>query len=145
DGAGCGAHVDSWRQTRSLWRVPYGPERSVGGADPYVGAILAAKERGVPVKLGRDVDYELGGEEEARALLDPYPWDYLLGSIHFIGDQAVDGTPRLIDAVGVDAAWEQYFELLGRAARSRLFDSLSHPDLVKIFGHRVDGFDYGPV
>jgi len=145
DEIGFTEHVYYFRQTRSLWRVPYHTERCIYDIEPYVGAILAAKERGLPVKLGLEVDYEPGREEETRALLDPYPWDYLLGSIHFIGDQAVDGNPRLVDAVGVDAAWEQYFELLGRAARSRLFDSLSHPDLVKIFGHRVDGFDYGPV
>jgi histidinol-phosphatase (PHP family) len=43
-----------------------------------------------------------------------------------------------LDAVGVDEAWRRYFERLGEAARSGLFDVLSHPDLVKIFGERVD-------
>ena len=35
--------------------------------------------------------------------------------------------------------------MLARAAQSGLFDSLSHPDLVKIFGARVDAFDYTAV
>jgi histidinol-phosphatase (PHP family) len=52
---------------------------------------------------------------------------------------------RLLDAVGVEEAWRRYFDVLGEAARSGLFDSLSHPDLVKIFGERDDPFDYGDV
>jgi histidinol-phosphatase (PHP family) len=51
----------------------------------------------------------------------------------------------LLDAVGVDEAWRRYFDVLAAAARSGLFDSLSHPDLVKIFGERAPSFDYGSV
>jgi histidinol-phosphatase (PHP family) len=91
------------------------------------------------------VDYVPGREEETRALLAPYPWDYLLGSVHFIDGFGVDSRPRLLDEVGVDEAWRRYFEALERAARSSLFDSLSHPDLVKIFGERAAAFDYGAI
>src|SRR5207247_6052216 len=45
----------------------------------------------------------------------------------------------------VESAWHRYFETLARAARSGLFDSLSHPDLVKIFGDRAAGFDYAEI
>jgi histidinol-phosphatase (PHP family) len=113
--------------------------------DAYIEAILRAKDRGLPVKLGLEVDYEPLHEDETRSLLGQYPWDYLLGSIHFIGELGVDGEPKLVEAVGVESAWTQYFEQLQRAALSGLFDSLSHPDLVKIFGDHVEGFDYGPV
>jgi histidinol-phosphatase (PHP family) len=145
DEIGFTEHVYYFRQTRALWHVPYHTERCVYDIEAYVDAILRAKDRGLPVKLGLEVDYEPGRETETRALLEPYPWDYLLGSIHFIGELGVDGEPRLVDAVGVETAWKRYFELLRRAALSGLFDSLSHPDLVKIFGDHVEGFDYGPV
>jgi histidinol-phosphatase (PHP family) len=65
--------------------------------------------------------------------------------VHFIDGLAVDGEPRLVDEVGVEEAWARYFATLGRAAASGLFDSLSHPDLVKIFGHRAEGFDYSEI
>jgi histidinol-phosphatase (PHP family) len=145
DEIGFTEHVYYFKQTRPLWHVPYHAERCVYDIGPYVEAIVAAKERGLPVKLGLEVDYEPGREDETRRLLEPYPWDYLLGSIHFIDGFGIDGEPRLIDEVGVDEAWRCYFETLSAAARSGLFDSLSHPDLVKIFGERVDGFDYRPV
>ena len=136
DEIGFSEHVYYFRQTRALWHVPYHTERCVYDIEAYVGAVLEAKRHGLPVKLGLEVDYEPGREEETRELLAPYPWDYLLGSIHFLDGLGVDGEPRLIDAVGVEAAWRRYFDALCAAARSGLFDSLSHPDLVKICGNR---------
>ena len=58
---------------------------------------------------------------------------------------SVDPFVEATRAVAVDEAWRRYFDTLARAARSGLFDSLSHPDLVKIFGDRPEAFDYGPV
>jgi histidinol-phosphatase (PHP family) len=42
----------------------------------------------------------------------------------------------------VEERWRQYFDLWAQAARSRLFDSLAHPDLPKKFGFRPKTFDY---
>jgi histidinol-phosphatase (PHP family) len=125
--------------------VPYQAERCVYDLESYADAIAQARARGLPVKLGLEVDYVPGHEEETRALLAPYPWDYLLGSVHFIDGLAVDGEPRLHDELGVEGAWRCYFDRLADAARSGLFDSLSHPDLVKVFGDRAPDFDYGPI
>ena len=145
DEIGFTEHIYYFRQTRSLWTVPYHTERCVYDIQAYVSAVVAARGRGLPVKLGLEVDYVPGREEETRELLAPYPWDYLLGSLHYIGGLGVDDEPRLVDAVGVEEAWRVYFETLAEAARSGLFDSLSHPDLVKIFGARAASFDYRPV
>jgi histidinol-phosphatase (PHP family) len=145
DEIGFAEHVYYFKQTRSLWTVPYQSERCVYDLEPYVEAVVQARGRGLPVKLGLEVDYVPGREEDTRRLLESYPWDYLLGSVHFIDGLGVDGEPRLLDAVGVDEAWRRYFETLAAAARSGLFDSLSHPDLVKIFGERSDGFDYDGI
>jgi histidinol-phosphatase (PHP family) len=131
-------HVYYFLQTRPLWHVPYHTERCAFDLDPYVTVILEAKQRGLPVKLGLEVDYEPGREDDTRDLLSPYPWDFLLGSVHFIDGLGVDGHPRLVDEVGVDAAWRRYFEELAAAAASGLFDSLAHPDLAKVFGARPE-------
>src|SRR5438094_38752 len=144
DEIGFTEHAYYFRQTRSLWTVPYQTERCVYDLEPYVQAVVEAQDRGLPVKLGLEVDYVPGREEETRELLAPYPWDFLLGSVHYVDGLGVDAEPRLLDAVGVEEAWRRYFERLEAAARSGLFDSLSHPDLVKIFGKRAE-FDYGPV
>ena len=146
DEIGFTEHVYYFEQTRRLWTVPYHLERCGHDLDDYVTAVSDAKARGLPVKLGLEVDYEPGREDETIAFLEPYTWDFLLGSVHFVDGLAVDGgPPRLIDAVGVEGAWHRYFDVLADAARSGVFDVLSHPDLVKIFGDRVPTFDYGPV
>jgi histidinol-phosphatase (PHP family) len=145
DEIGFTEHAYYFTQLRTLWSEPYQTERCVYDLDAYVDAVVQARESGLPVKLGLEVDYVPGREDETRALLAPYPWDYLLGSVHWIDGLAVDGEPRLVDEVGVEDAWRRYFDTLARAARSGLFDSLSHPDLVKIFGDRVATFDYAEI
>ncbi len=145
DEIGFTEHIYYFKQTRSLWTVPYHTERCLYDIEAYVSAVVTARGRGLPVKLGLEVDYVPGREDETRELLAPYPWDYLLGSLHYIGSLGVDDEPRLVDAMGVEEAWRLYFATLAAAARSGLFDSLSHPDLVKIFGARAASFDYGPV
>ena len=74
-------------------------------------------------------------------LLGTYPFDFVLGSVHYIGDWGFDN-PELIEGFSarhIESIWNDYFELLARAAASRLFDVLAHPDLVKKFGHRASG------
>ena len=145
DEIGFTEHGYYFTQLRTLWSVPYQTERCVYDLDAYVDAVWQARERGLPLKLGLEVDYVAGREDELRALLAPYPWDYLLGSVHWIDGFGIDGAPRLADEVGVEEMWRRYFEMLARAARSGLFDSLSHPDLAKVYGDRVVGFDYTEV
>lgn len=145
DEIGLTEHVYYFAQTRSLWTDPYQIARCVYDLDTYVDAVLTAKQRGLPVKLGLEVDYVRGREDETREILSPYPWDFLLGSVHYVDGLAIDSEPRVSSVLGVERSWVMYFEQLAAAAQSGLFDSLSHPDLVKVFGEHVDDFDYAPV
>jgi histidinol-phosphatase (PHP family) len=138
DEIGFTEHVYRFRQTAALWEIEWMRERSVDDLDRYVGAVDEAKQRGLPVKLGLEVDYFPGLERELAALLEPYPWDYLLGSVHFVDGFAVDQEPGLVHKLPVGEAWRRYFVWLRNAARSGLFDVLSHLDLVKFFGLRPD-------
>ena len=136
DEIGITEHVYYFRQTKSLWHERYHVERCAYDLDDYVDAVVEAKRRGLPVKLGLEVDFEPERVDETREILAPYPWDYLLGSVHFVDGFAIDARPSLIDDAGEDAAWQRYFRRLAQCARSGLVDVLSHPDLVKIFGRR---------
>jgi histidinol-phosphatase (PHP family) len=130
-------HVYYFQETRPLWSAPYHLERSSYALEPYVDAVVAAKERGLPVKLGLEVDYVPGKEAETAEILGPYPWDYLIGSIHFIGEDGIDGPPSLVDRVGAEEAWRRYYGTLAQASECGLFDSLAHPDLVKMYGPEI--------
>ncbi len=136
DEIGFTEHVYYFRQTRELWTLPVQLERCVHDLDRYCGAVLEAKRRGLPVKLGLEVDYVPGRERETQDILEPYPWDFLLGSVHSLEGHAVDEEPGLWAHFPVEEVWRRYFIALRGAARSGLFDVLSHPDLVKIFGKR---------
>lgn len=129
-------HVYYFDQTRQLWEVPYQLERCRYDIQAYVDAVADAKRNGLPVKLGLEVDYVPDREDETRRLLAPYPWDFLLGSVHWLDGRAVDQEPGVWSDSTVEGVWERYFTTLARAAASGLFDVLSHPDLVKIFGRR---------
>jgi len=130
-------HVYHFRQTEALWAIPWMLERCTDDFDDYVGAVQEAKGRGLPVKLGLEVDFFPGIERELSGLLEPYPWDFLLGSVHFVDGFAVDQEPGLVHRIPVGEAWRRYFVWLRGAARSGLFDCLSHPDLIKFFGMRA--------
>jgi histidinol-phosphatase (PHP family) len=138
DEIGFTEHVYYFEQTRELWSMPYHLERCVYDIEPYVDAVVEAKRRGYPVKLGMEVDYEPGREEETAEALGPYPWDYVLGSIHFLDGLGIDAEPSLVESVGAEQAWRRYYSALGDAARTGLFDSLAHPDLVKFHGREID-------
>jgi histidinol-phosphatase (PHP family) len=144
DEIGFTEHVYYFEQTRHLWSMPYHLERCVYEIEPYVDAVVDAKRRGYPVKLGIEVDYEPGREAEIAGALEPYPWDYVIGSIHFLDGLGIDSEPSLVASVGAARAWSRYYETLGRAAQSGLFDTLAHPDLVKMFGEEID-WDWGAV
>ncbi|NLK07345.1 MAG: histidinol-phosphatase HisJ family protein [Firmicutes bacterium] len=105
--------------------------------EDYVDLVEEGKNRGWPLKLGLEMDYIPGKEEEIAALIEAYPWDYVLGSVHVLGDWCIDYSP---DAgwpeKDINSAYAAYFTALVDAANSGLFDSITHPDLIKIFGHR---------
>jgi histidinol-phosphatase (PHP family) len=137
DEIGFSDHVYYFRQGERLWEIPWMLERCHDDLDDYVNAVVEAKRRGLPVKLGLEVDYFPGIETGIAELLEPYPWDYVLGSVHFVDGFPVDQEPGLVHKLPAGEAWRRYFVWLRNAARSGLFDSLAHPDLVKIFGMRA--------
>ena len=144
DEIGITEHVYYFRETRDLWALPYQLDRCNEDLDRYCDAVLEAKRRGLPVKLGLEVDWLPDRADELAAVLEPYPWDYLVGSVHWIGGLAVDQKPGLWAGRSVEDVWELYARELEAAARSGHFDVLAHPDLVKIFGDRVE-WNWQPV
>ena len=109
----------------------------------YVEKVLRLREAAAPVrlKLGAEADYVPGHEEALARILDRYPFDYVLGSVHYIDGWGFDN-PELIDGYSrrdIGQLYEQYFSLLQAAARTGLFDVMAHPDLIKKFGYRPAG------
>jgi len=100
----------------------------------------------VGVKLGIEADYAPDHEEKLASLLAAHPFDYVVGSVHFIEGWAFD-SPDEIEEYGqreIDQVFEQYFTLLQQAALTGFFDVMAHPDLIKKFNFRP-ARDLGPL
>jgi histidinol-phosphatase (PHP family) len=136
DEIGFTEHVYYFAQTREIWQVPYDAERCVYDIEPYCDAVLEAKRRGFPVKLGLEVDYVGPRQARLAELLEPYPWDFLLGSVHHVDGLAIDQEPGMWADSTVEEVWRRYFAALAELAASGFVDVLAHPDLPKIFGRR---------
>jgi histidinol-phosphatase (PHP family) len=101
---------------------------------------LAREFRGrIPVRLGLEADYAEGHEEELRGWLARADWDLVLGSVHWVAGDWIDApesAPRRFEREGAEALYAEYYRLLAKAARTGLFDVLTHFDLPKKHGHR---------
>jgi histidinol-phosphatase (PHP family) len=106
--------------------------------DTYVNWVREAQAKlpQLTIKLGLEVDFIPGCEPWVRELAAMYPWDFFLGSVHYLGEFNVDRSAKDWATEDVDARWHEYFDLWTQAAHSRLFDSLAHPDLPKKFNFR---------
>jgi len=138
DEIGFTEHVYYFRQTAEIWDVPYLSERCVHDLDAYCDAVLEAKRGGLPVKLGIEVDYVGERQERLTELLEEYPWDFRLGSVHWLDRAAVDMSPGAWDVMSVDEVWQLYVTALCELAAGGSVEVLAHPDLPKIFGRRPE-------
>jgi histidinol-phosphatase (PHP family) len=91
------------------------------------------------IKLGLEADYIPGFEDKTQALLEGYPYDFVIGSIHFIDQWAFDDPDEKIKwrDKEINTVYRDYYKLLRKSAQSGLFDIIGHVDLVKKFGHRA--------
>lgn len=108
--------------------------------ESYVEAVVSAQERGLPVLLGLEVDFFPQTIDAVLELIEPYPWDLLLGAVHWIGGWSLDHPEAVHEYTrrGVRRVYEDYFELVTELAGSGTVDVLAHVDLAKVFGHRLD-------
>jgi histidinol-phosphatase (PHP family) len=105
----------------------------------YVALVNAARQAfpNLVIRLALEVDYLPGHEEWIRALAARHPWDYLIGSVHYVTDTwDVDNPHRISEwrKRQPDEVWTAYFERLIQAVDSGLFDIVGHADLPKKFG-----------
>ncbi len=132
-------HIHRFVQSLEIWSHAWYRHWAHDDVDEYVEFLRAEG-----LKVGVEADFLPGREDRVANFLDEREWDYVVGSVHFLRDDAIDfhGEPGwepwdIWRGADPDKVWARYFETLGEAARSGLFDVLAHPDLVKVFAGRV--------
>jgi histidinol-phosphatase (PHP family) len=131
DELGVSEHVYRFTQALALWRHPFWEEQARDDLDAYCEFVRSAG-----LRLGVECDFVPGAEDRTASLLEARELDYVVGSVHFVGEAAVDheGWDVWEGRGDADEVWRRYFETLAECARSGLFDILAHPDLVKVWG-----------
>jgi len=129
---GVSEHVYRFTQALDVWRHPLWVDTARDDLDAYCAFVREQTD----LKLGIEADFVPGREDRMGELLAGRDWDYVIGSIHFVGDGALDYDKYDVwtSASSPDKVWRTYFEMLGELALSGQFDVLAHPDLVKHWG-----------
>ncbi|MDW8344899.1 MAG: histidinol-phosphatase [Verrucomicrobiae bacterium] len=103
----------------------------------YVEEVLALREQyrsRLTIRLGLELDFVIGLESFNEKLVTAYPWDYVLGSVHYLDpDCRLSSWPANYRG-NHDELFERYFALVRQMARSGLVDVVAHLDVVKRCG-----------
>jgi len=132
---GVAEHVHRFKQSLEIWQHPWWRKWARDDVDDYCAFVREETD----LRLGIEMDFVAGREDRIAAFLEGREWDYVVGSVHFVGDAAVDLEGTEWEHVWgrgdrPERVWQRYFETLAEAARSGLYDIMAHPDLVKVWG-----------
>ena len=106
----------------------------------YVEECFSLKERyrgQIDVRVGLEGDYIEGFESEIRSIVERYPWDYVIGSVHFLGEWDITDFRQTHHWEGKDIleVYRQYYDAVSKSAASGLYDIIGHSDVIKRFGY----------
>ena len=105
----------------------------------YVEECFSLKERyrgQIDVRVGLEGDYIEGWEPEIRSIIERYPWDYVIGSVHFLGEWDITDFRQTHHWEGKDIleVYRQYYDAVSKAAATGMYDIMGHTDVIKRFG-----------
>src|SRR5215204_6755086 len=82
---GVSEHIHRFRQALGVWDHPFWLQSARDDLDAYTEFV-----RTTPLRLGIEMDYVAGREDRIANLLSSQDFDYVVGSVHFVGDHEVD-------------------------------------------------------
>ena len=110
----------------------------------YVAAVEDARAAfpNLPIRLGLEMDYLDGSEPWWETLQTLGPWDFWIGSVHYLPGGVEVDNPKYLSRYrdeDPELIWSAYWKQYERCIRSGWFDFVGHPDLPKKFGYRPKG------
>ncbi len=100
---------------------------------------VAARTQRVVLRLGVEADFFPETAEQLGKLLRAHPFDYVIGSVHFLGDFKIDSSAsdwQVLSPDECNGKWSLYWQRIREMAESGTFDIAAHLDLPKKFGFR---------
>jgi histidinol-phosphatase (PHP family) len=94
----------------------------------------------IDIRIGLEGDYIEGYEEKIQSIIQAYPWDYVIGSVHFLGEWDISDSRQLEGWASRDyyEVYEQYYDAVQKAARTGFYDYMGHVDVIKRFKFKPD-------
>ena len=92
------------------------------------------------IRFGTEVDYQDKFKEQIRRFLDDKPFDYIIGSAHYIDGILLENHDKYFPGKEEEEAYLPYFDNVLKTVETGWFDTLAHLDLCKRYGVRY----YGP-
>jgi histidinol-phosphatase (PHP family) len=129
---GVSEHIHRFTDALRIWDHPYWKDNARDDLGRYVEYVRTQTD----LKLGIEMDFIAGREDRIATVLDEHQWDYVVGSVHFLEQAALDWEKYDIwkERTSADEIWREYFATLAAAAQTGLYDIMAHPDLVKYWG-----------
>lgn len=121
--------------TSASWSMP------LTDISAYIGEIDALREQArdsLVVRCGIEADFEPDTVADLRDVLNSYPFDYVIGSVHFVDGFPVDECKEKWDVISQSDRNDivrGYLDRIAQMARSGVFDFVGHLDLYKKFGY----------
>ncbi|WP_343840259.1 histidinol-phosphatase HisJ family protein [Salinibacillus aidingensis] len=137
---GISEHAYFFHETSDIISNPWIDNRRGLNFKDYQQFFDQARAEGLNIKMGIEMDYRPGKEKEMEAFINARPFDYVIGSVHWIGDWGIDLAIHReeYEKRDINKAYEQYFDQIVTLAESELFDFVGHIDLIKIFSYKPD-------
>ncbi len=106
----------------------------------YAEHILRLKKEHpeIEIRLGIELDYVPGKEKLTEKIINGFPFDFIIGSVHYMGNDTVDLGPEFYIGKNISMIYENYFNMVCEAASTGFFDIIGHPDLVRIHSFLPD-------
>jgi histidinol-phosphatase (PHP family) len=96
----------------------------------------ARSSTSVKLRIGLEVDYFPEEERRLASILNDYPFDFIMGSLHYVQSHDIGsrkGLKAFLVAKKVEEALTTYYDCWREAIESGLFDVMAHPDYYRKF------------
>lgn len=134
---GISEHAYHFYQTKDILRNSWVDERRYYDMNDYINLFEQAWKEGSNVRMSIEMDYTPGKHNEMERFINSYDFDYVIGSVHWVGDFGIDLAEyrKEWEKRDVKETYIKYYDQIVTLAESNLFHIVGHLDLVKIFGY----------
>lgn len=134
---GISEHAYFFYETKNILSNPWVDHRRHLHFEDYQVFFEEAHDKKLPIKMGIEMDYTPGKEKEMDDFINDHPFDYVIGSVHWIDDWGIDLKENKDEYHKHDLkkVYTKYFDQIVSLAESKLFDFVGHIDLIKIFDY----------